>query len=73
MSQVNVNPGGGDDGAGAAAAGLSAGLVLMLIVGLIVLLVVAYMVLRPLFAGGTSNVNVTIRSSDLLDTLRLIA
>ncbi len=74
MGQVNVNPPSNGDGGAAAAAGMSMGMMLMVIIGIIVLLVIAYFLLRPLvFGGGTSNINVTVRSAELVDALRLLA
>lgn len=70
MSQVNVNPGGSDDSGAAAAAGMGTGMMLMLVIGVLILLVLAYFVLRPLFFGGTSNVNVNVRSSEIVDAIR---
>jgi hypothetical protein len=69
MGQVNVNPSGGS-GDGAAAAGMSAGMMIMLLVGLVILLLVFWFLLRPLFFGGPANVNVNVRSAaDLLTAL----
>jgi hypothetical protein len=73
MGQVNVNPPTRSDGDGAAAAGMGAGMMMMLLIGLIVLLVLAYFLLRPLFFGGPANVNVNVRSSDLLGAIALLA
>jgi hypothetical protein len=72
MSQVNVNPG-GSTGDGAAAAGMGAGMLMMLIVGLIILLLVFWFLLRPMFFGGPANVNVNVRSQDVLDAFRYLA
>jgi hypothetical protein len=48
-------------------------MMMMLLIGLIVLLVLAYFLLRPLFFGGPANVNVNVRSSDLLGAIALLA
>ncbi len=68
MGQVNVNPGGssGDSGA-AAAAGVSAGMMMVIALAVIVLLLLAFFWLRPLVFGGGTDVNVNVRSSDLID------
>jgi hypothetical protein len=70
MGQVNVNP--SRDGSGsdaAAAAGMSAGMMVTLIIGVIVLLLLAFFVLRPLMFGGPADVNVNVRSSDVTGAL----
>ena len=72
MGQVNVNPG-GSSGDGAAAAGMGAGMMVMLVVGLIILLLVFWFLLRPMFFGGPANVNVNVRSQDVLDAFRYLA
>jgi len=72
MGQVNVTPS-GPSGDGAAAAGMGTGMLMMLIIGLIILLLVFWFLLRPMFFGGPANVNVNVRSQDVLDALQFLA
>lgn len=68
MGQVNVNtPDPRDDSGAAAAAGMGTGMMIMLLVGLILLLLLAWFVLRPMFFIEPANVNVTVRSAELID------
>jgi hypothetical protein len=70
MGQVNVNPGPSrDSDAGEAVAGMSAGMMIMLAIGVIVLLLLAFFWLRPMFGGAPSDINVNVRSSELVDAL----
>ena len=73
MGQVNVNTPGpaGDSGAGGAMAGMS--MMLLVLVVVVILALLFWFLLRPMFFGGPANVNVTVRSADVLNALGLVA
>ena len=73
MGQVNVNTprSTGDSGAGGAMAGMS--MMLIVLVALVVLALLFWFLLRPMVFGGPANVNVTVRSADVLNALGLVA
>jgi hypothetical protein len=71
MGQVNVNtPGTSGDGGSGAAAGMSMMLIVLVVV--VVLALLFWFLLRPMLFGGPANVNVNVRSSDVLQGLGLV-
>ena len=64
MSQTDVN-GPASEGDGAAAAGMGAGMLIMLVIGLVILLVIFWVLLKPLFFGVP---NVAVHAQSLVET-----